>query len=157
MLNRPNSERARKAIARMNCLHSQYKDAGRISNEDFLYTLSVCVTEPIRFVRFYEWRDLSDMEVAAIGTFWKGLGESMEIQYKGFLARDSWRDGIEFVEDITAWAKGYEIGFMKPARSNVPPSRQLMEMMIFHVPAPLKPFVEECLTVLMGDRVRDAF
>lgn len=157
MLNLPNSERARQAIARMNFLHSQYKKTNQISNADFLYTLSVCVTEPIRFIHSYEWRELNEMEVAAVGTFWKGIGDSMEIQYKGFLSQDSWRDGIEFVEDITAWAKNYEVECMKPAKSNIPPSRQLMEMMIFHVPRLLQPFAEEVLTVLMGDRVRDAF
>lgn len=157
MLNLPNSERARQAISRMNFLHSQYKKANQISNEDFLYTLSVCVTEPIRFIRLYEWRETNEMEVAAIGTFWKGIGESMEIEYKGYLSKDSWSDGIEFAEDITAWAKNYEIECMKPDKSNIRPSRQLMEMMIFHVPGVLQPFAEEVLTVLMGDRVRDAF
>src|SRR3954468_13901841 len=115
MLNPPTSDLCLKSIARMNTLHDKYKKAGKISNADFLYTLSVCVTEPIKFINAYEWRRLNDLEVAAIGCFWKSLGDAMDIDYKGYLARahTGWRDGIEFVEDITAWAKQYELEAMK--------------------------------------------
>jgi hypothetical protein len=40
----PKSERAIKAIARMNYIHSTYQKAGKISNDDLLYTLSVFIT-----------------------------------------------------------------------------------------------------------------
>ncbi|KAK1970818.1 hypothetical protein LY78DRAFT_652560 [Colletotrichum sublineola] len=156
-LNPPTSDRALKAISRVNYLHSRYVAAGQISNEDFLYTLSVCITEPIRFMRLYEWRALTDMEVCAIGTHWKAIGDAMDIQYKGFLRHESWADGIEFVDDITAWAAQYEVDAMKPSRLNFQASSQLTEMMLFHVPNFAKPFAREVLFVLMGDRVRAAF
>jgi hypothetical protein len=141
----------------MNFLHSQYKNAGKISNADFLYTLSVCVTEPIRFINLYEYRKLHDIEINAIGCFWKSLGDAMHIEYKGELSQDSWKDGIEFVDDITAWARRYEIDNMKPARTNPVSAYALADMLLYHVPKPLKPFAVEVLTVLMGDRIRDAF
>ncbi|KAF3342591.1 hypothetical protein VD0002_g5584 [Verticillium dahliae] len=157
-INPPTSARALKAIARMNYLHAPYKAASKISNEDFLYTLSTCVTEPIRFMRLYEWRALTDAEVCAIGTFWKAIGDAMDIRYDGYLDRaGAWRDGIDFAEDITAWAKTYELQAMKPSRSNIKPSRELARLMIWHVPGFMKPFAVHVLTVLMGDRVRDAF
>ena len=141
----------------MNTLHDKYKKAGKISNADFLYTLSVCVTEPIKFINSYEWRTLNDMEVNAIGCFWKSLGDAMDIEYDGYLSRQSWKDGIEWVDDITAWAKRYEIEAMKPAKSNIRLAVALMDMLLYHVPGFARPFVEEVATVLMGDRVRDAF
>ncbi|KAF9869665.1 hypothetical protein CkaCkLH20_12852 [Colletotrichum karsti] len=156
-LNPPTSDRCLKALSRMNYLHSRYKAAGQISNADFLYTLAVCVTEPTRFMNLYEWRPLTDMEKCAVGTHWKAIGDAMDIRYDGYLSRDSWADGIEFADDITAWAKRYEIDAMKPAKVNMQPSAQLMEMMIWHVPAFAKPFAQEVFTVLMGDRVRDTF
>ncbi|EEY20995.1 conserved hypothetical protein [Verticillium alfalfae VaMs.102] len=157
-INPPTSTRALKAIARMNYLHAPYKAASKISNEDFLYTLSTCVTEPIRFMRLYEWRALTDAEVCALGTFWKAIGDAMDIRYDGYLDRaGAWRDGIDFAEDITAWAKTYELQAMKPSRSNIKPSRELARLMIWHVPGFVKPFAVHVLTVLMGDRVRDAF
>jgi hypothetical protein len=141
----------------MNSLHDKYKKAGKISNADFLYTLSVCVTEPIKFINNYEWRRLNDMEVNAIGCFWKSLGDAMDIEYKGYLSKVSWKDGIEFVEDITAWGKSYEVEAMKPAKSNVALAHALTDMLLYHVPSFARPFAEEVATVLMGDRVRDAF
>lgn len=45
----PTDERVLKAIARMNYLHSRYQKAGKISNEDLLYTLSVFITEPVEY------------------------------------------------------------------------------------------------------------
>jgi hypothetical protein len=141
----------------MNFLHSTYKKAGQISNADFLYTLSVVVTESIRFINLFEWRPLNDMEVCAIGTFWKSIGDAMEIEYKGYLAKDSWRDGIEFYHDIKAWAKSYEMEAMKPAPTNRPVADALTDMLIYPAPAFAKPFALQVLTVMMGDRVRDAF
>jgi hypothetical protein len=157
LLNPPTSELCIKGISRINVLHDKYKKAGKISNADFLYTLSVCVTEPIRFINLYEWRALNDLEVNAIGTLWKGIGDSMDIEYKGYLSKESWIDGIDWVEDITAWQKRYELEAMKPAETNKEPAKALAEMLIWHVPRLLKGFVFECVTVLMGDRVRDAF
>ncbi len=61
----------------MNYIHSGYQRAGKISNEDLLYTLSVFITEPISWIAKYEWRELTDMEICAIGTFWKSIGDSM--------------------------------------------------------------------------------
>jgi hypothetical protein len=52
------SERHARAIARMNWIHSHY----HISNEDKLYTLSVFVTVPMRWLNNYEWRPLTQLE-----------------------------------------------------------------------------------------------
>ncbi|KAL1864123.1 hypothetical protein Daus18300_007903 [Diaporthe australafricana] len=154
-VNPPTSERAIQAIARMNHLHSPYKKSGKISNQDLLYTLAVCVMEPIRFFELYEWRPLNDMEVCAVGTFWKSIGDAMEIEYKGYLAQDDWKDGTEFVEDITAWAKRYEVDAMKPHPDNRKLADALVGLLLSLIPAP--EFALQVATVLMGDRVREAF
>ncbi|KAI8623200.1 hypothetical protein F5Y19DRAFT_391394 [Xylariaceae sp. FL1651] len=157
MINPPTSERAIRAIARMNFLHSKYREEGTISNEDLLYTLSVFVIEPPRFARLYEWRALNEMEYCAYGVFWKAVGDAMGIEYKGLLAHDSWLDGIEWADDITAWAKAYEADVMKPSVVANKPARALIPMITYWVPWFAKPFSEEAVCVLMGDRVREAF
>lgn len=43
-------ERTRQAIARMNALHGPHIRAGKISNQNLLYTLCVFVTEPINWI-----------------------------------------------------------------------------------------------------------
>lgn len=141
----------------MNHLHSAYKKSGKISNADFLYTLGVIIIGPIRFMRLYEWRPLNDMEVCAIGTFWKSVGDAMEIDYKGCLARESWADGIEFVEDVTQWVEGYEREAMRPHADNRKLADALIGLLFFYAPISMRQFTLQVLTVLMGDRIRDAF
>jgi len=58
-------------MARMNYIHSRYQKAGKISNNDMLYTLSVFITEPISWVDKYEWRVMSDAEKNALATHCK--------------------------------------------------------------------------------------
>ena len=50
----PRKSRTIVAISRMNYLHSPYIKAGRISNEDLLYTLSVFITKPITWISKFE-------------------------------------------------------------------------------------------------------
>jgi hypothetical protein len=157
MTNPPDSARATAVIARMNWLHSKYIAAGKITNEDLLYTLSVFVTEPIRFIGLYEWRALNDMEKCAFGVFWKKIGDDMDIKYEGYLPRSQWATGLEFVSDITAWAKAYEVTAFVPSPVSAKPADALIPMMTYWVPGPMKAFAKECVLVLLGDRVRDAF
>ena len=53
-MNPPSSERSKQAVARMNHLHPRYLKAGKISNDDMLYTLSLFALEPVRWVNRYE-------------------------------------------------------------------------------------------------------
>ncbi|CZR70149.1 uncharacterized protein PAC_20050 [Phialocephala subalpina] len=108
----PRSERAIKAIARMNYIHGMYQKSGKISIEDLLYTLSVFITEPITWVKKYEWREMTEMEICAIATFWKSIGDAMGIEYRGRLGRSEWADGLEFYDDIKNWAEAYEAQYI---------------------------------------------
>lgn len=157
MVNPPSSERTINALARINFLHSKYIQEGTISNEDLVYTLSVFVTEPPRFARLYEWRAMNEMEYCAYGVFWKSIGEDMGISYKGVLTKDTWRDGIEWADDIAAWAKRYEAERMKPSEVANKPAKALIPMITYWLPWFAKPFAQEAVCVLMGDRVREAF
>ena len=56
-----------KGISRINCVHDKYQKAGKISNDDLLYTLSLFALEPVRWINRYEWRTLTDTERCAIG------------------------------------------------------------------------------------------
>jgi hypothetical protein len=153
--NPPGSERAAAGIARMNWLHSRYPD--QISNADLLYTLSVFVVEPERFVRLYEWRPLNEMEYCAYGTFWKSIGDAMGIKYEGFLSKTEWKDGLEFAADIAQWAKSYEVVAFKPSPIANKPAMALVPMITYWVPKSGQAFAKECVNVLLGDRVREAF
>jgi hypothetical protein len=54
-------DRREASINRLNELHGKYP----ISNDDYLYTLVLFVTEPIRWINSWEWRKLDVREVNA--------------------------------------------------------------------------------------------
>jgi hypothetical protein len=130
----PPSERTIKALARMNYIHSRYQKAGKISNDDLLNTLSVLITKPISWVKKYEWRVMSEMEVGALGAFWKSISDAMGIFYAERLSRSEWRHGLEFYEDIKIWAEEYEKKYMVPAMSNKTVAEELVSLLLFYVP-----------------------
>jgi hypothetical protein len=138
----------------MNYIHSNYQKAGKISNADLLYTLSVFITEPITWIQRYEWRSITDTEICAIGTLWKSIGDAMGIQYEGFLCKSQWKDGLEFYEDITAWADGYEAKYMVPAETNKTVADYLIPMLLFYVPKSAEGGARNVVGYLIGDRLR---
>ncbi|VUC30473.1 unnamed protein product [Clonostachys rosea] len=155
----PSAERTVKAIARMNFLHSKYIASGQISNDDLLYTLSVFVIEPARFAKRYDWRPFNDMEYCALGVFWKSIGDAMGINYKGSLpgAEEGWKDGIQFADEITAWAKAYEVAKMKPNSLSPKPAHALLPIITYWIPWFAKPFVTDCALSLINTRILEAF
>lgn len=66
----------RAAIRRMNQMHGAYA----ISNEDLRYVLAAFVVVPVRWLRDYGWRDLTDVERRASVAYYRRLGTLMGIQ-----------------------------------------------------------------------------
>ncbi|KAJ4361160.1 hypothetical protein N0V95_002129 [Ascochyta clinopodiicola] len=153
----PASERANSAIARMNYLHSRYQKANKISNEDMLYTLSLFVLEVERWTRLYEWRVLTPMEICAFGTLWKSIGDAMGVDYSSLRhGPESFKDGLEFFEDIKEWAEEYENDYMVPDKYNHQLAEETTRILLANVPEALKPYGQNIVVALMGDRLRHA-
>ncbi|KAF8524796.1 hypothetical protein BU17DRAFT_42485 [Hysterangium stoloniferum] len=130
------------AIARINWLHSQYPS---ISNDDFLYTLSVFIYEPVRWYKAYEWRELTELECQASFIFWAEIGRRMGIQnipasYKEFLE----------------WSEAYERDHMVPDDNNKVLAERTIELLIHKLPNMFKPFARILVSCLMEDRLRNA-
>lgn len=153
----PTSERAIKAIARMNYIHSPYQKSGKISQNDLLFTLSVFVLEPIRWVNDREWRTLTEMEICAIGTFWKSVGDAMGVDFSKLKRSSSgWKDGLEFKEDLEEWANAYEKKEMVPKISNRKTADETTALLLYHIPLSLKPVGEKFVAALLPPRLREA-
>ena len=149
----PREQRTVEAIARMNYLHSPYVKVGKISNDDLLYTLSVFITEPISWINRYEWRETTDLEICALGTFWKSLGDAMGIDYSD-LNSNSWDTGIDFYHSIKEWAERYEAKVMTPCQTNTATADQLVPLLLYYVPRPFASFARQAVGTLMGERLR---
>ncbi|KAI8678826.1 MPAB-Lcp-cat domain-containing protein [Fusarium keratoplasticum] len=153
----PASPGLHKAVARMNYLHAPYIKAGKILQEDLLYVLYASMAEPVRFLRLYEWRELTDMEVAALGTMWKYVADMMEIDYKTVLKKDMWVDGLEFFEDVSRWGEIYEDEHLRPSKEINELGHLLMNMLLQSHAKVARPLGYPAACVLMGPRLRRAF
>ncbi|KAF1951475.1 hypothetical protein CC80DRAFT_575359 [Byssothecium circinans] len=151
----PNAERTNAAIARMNYIHSRYQNAGRISNDDMLYTLGLFILEAERWIGMYEWRKLTPVEICAFGTYWKGVADAMGIQYDALAhGPSSFKDGYEFFYDIKAWATAYEEKCMLPDKFNHQLAEETVRILLCNVPGILIPHAKQIVISLMDDRLR---
>jgi len=156
-MNNPSSERSKQAIARMNHLHSRYVKAGQISNDDILYTLSLFALEPVRWIKKYEWRALSDFELCASGIFWKAIGNSMAIDFSALPSHETgWRDGLHWLDETRDWSERYEGVNMRPARTNHELALAHLDVVFLNVPRRFHYLMHWLGATLVGERVRQA-
>lgn len=67
------SDFGRRAIERMNRTHAHY----RISNEDYLFTLSTFVIDPIRWIDQFGWRRMTADEQESLFLLMRNVGQRM--------------------------------------------------------------------------------
>ncbi|KAL9007192.1 MAG: hypothetical protein Q9188_000126 [Gyalolechia gomerana] len=157
MSHKPAHPRTLEAIARMNYIHSLYQKSGAIRNDDMLFTLSLFALEPVRWIERYEWRKLEDFEQCALGVFWKSIGDAMGISYEKLrTAKEGWRDGLNWLEDLAEWSQRYEKENMLPHIDNKKTADETVAILLWGVPKGLKPFGEQVVSALMDDRLRTA-
>lgn len=126
----PNSLRARRALERMNFIHSRY----RITNVDYLYVLCIFIVEPIRWVRRFGYRLPHPKETFAMHLRWSAIGEKMGI-----------RDIPATYEDAEAYLDAYEEKYMVFANTNARLAKSTVSLFLSKVPTPLHPL---CLPVV---------
>lgn len=133
--------RAMIALARVNWLHSQYN----ISNDNFLYTLALFVQEPKTWAERYGWRPLSPLEQRAFYVYWVEIGKRMGIQ-----------NIPKSKEELIAWSKKYEKGYMVPNPINAEVASYTLDELLFAVPEAfgLKSFALRVSICLLDDIVR---
>jgi hypothetical protein len=70
------SDRGQRALQRINQLHCRFT----ITNEDFLYVLSIFLFGPIQWNQRYGWRPMCEQERFGLFYFWCAVGQRMHIQ-----------------------------------------------------------------------------
>ncbi|KAI0976959.1 hypothetical protein F4678DRAFT_415115 [Xylaria arbuscula] len=157
VIGRPGSRRAMDAVARTNYLHSRYLKSGLISDDDMLYTLSLFTLEGMRWTDSYEWRGLTPMERCAMATFWKALGEDLQITYSQLPSVQSgWSDGLHWLEELEAWSRQYEAGHIRPDDSNASLAESTVNLALYKVPSMFKPLARQAMALLLSHRLREA-
>lgn len=139
----PGSEPHLLGIARMNYLHARYRKAGKILDDDMLHTLGSAAVDIFHTIGSIEWRNLTDVEKCALGVFHKALGDAMEIPFTNLPShKHGWKDGSHFADELMDWTLQYEKRVTEPTDATREIGRQLIGLATFHLPAPMKPFVE---------------
>lgn len=156
-MNEPGSERSVQAIARINYLHDRHRLKGKISDEDMLFTLSLFALEPMRWVKKYEWRELDELEVCAVGTLWKYLGDAFKVPWQvlpGYA--QGWSNGLEWIRDLETWSRAYEQKYMIPAESNHKLAAATLRVLLHKSPRWLHGFGRNVFATIMEVRLREA-
>lgn len=150
------------AFGRLNYLHGHYIKAAKISNDDMLYTLALFMNQPVEWINRYEWRQLTDVEVCALGVFHLYMGRCMEIDFEVLPSGsedgggDGWRDGLHFYEEFDEWAKRYEERCMVPARCNYETAVHTRAILLVVLPRWARTVGEKVVTAVCDDRLRRA-
>lgn len=152
----PSSERANAATARLNYIHGVYQQQGLISNDDMLYTLSLFALEPVRWINRYEWRKLTDLEVCAMGTFWKSQGDAMNISFQDLPGYGTWASGLEWWESVKIWSESYEKQHMVPDPNNHQTADETTKLLLYDVPKAAYPLGKHAVSALLDERLRTA-
>ena len=141
----------------MNFIHSVYQQAGKISNDDLLYTLSLFALEPVKWINKYEWRQLTCMEECAIGTFWKSVGDAMVIDYRSMDgSTQGWTDGLHWLDKIRTWSQAYEKRNMVANPDNRKIADETVTLLLWVVPSYLQGSGRKAVCALIDDRLRKA-
>ncbi|KAG0170055.1 hypothetical protein DFQ28_002597 [Apophysomyces sp. BC1034] len=130
------------SLKRLNELHGKYP----ILNGDYLFTLALFLSEPIRWINNYEWRELDIREVNAIFRVWHDIGVGMKIQ-----------DIPDTKEELLKFKEEYEIEHRKYHPANWQCAKPTIELLLERVPKILHPMVYKTLPCLLEKGDIEAF
>lgn len=136
------SERGRAAIRRMNQLHHRFQ----IENEDYLYTLSAFIFEPIRWNVLLGWRRGLAIENQANYYFWREVGTRMGI-----------RDIPDTYEKFEQFNREYERQHFQYADSNRDLADSAINSGLRNLPRILHPFARGVIYALLDNALLTAF
>ncbi|CAE6413031.1 unnamed protein product [Rhizoctonia solani] len=134
------------AVARTNWLHSKYTIVGQLaSNDDYLYTLSLFILEPAKWIEKYEWRSLTPLERQAYFVFWSEIGRRMGIN-----------NIPETIEDLVEWCEEYERINMVPSQTSKTVAELTTALLLYHVPPFARGFGKQAVAALCPERLNRA-
>lgn len=145
-------------------MHRHYRQMGKIRDSDLLYTLSLFALEPSRWVSRFEWRELSDLELCAIGMFWKSIGEALEVPFGDLPSSSSStsssslavKDGLAWLNELSEWSRSYEEAHMVPSTSNNQLAESTFKMILWKMPRSLHGIGRNILATLIDDKLRES-
>jgi hypothetical protein len=135
----PTSPRGRAALRRLNWIHRAYD----IRNDDLVYVLATFVVVPIRWIRRYGWRDLTDKEIRAAVNYYREVGRLMGLRelpptYRGF----------------ATYLDAYERERHSFSEANRHLAASLIKIFEGWYPRPVRPLARRCIVAVLGEPLR---
>ena len=95
------------------------------------------------------------MELCAVGTFWKSLGDDLLVPYDELLSsRTGWRDGLHWLEEIDQWSVEYEKEYMVPDVNNKKLGETTVKILFFGLPKWLHAVGMKAFNCVLDQRLR---
>lgn len=135
------SDEGQRAIARMNGTHAHY----RISNDDFLFTLSTFVIDPIRWTEQFGWRRFTEDEKESLFLTMIAVGQRMKIQ-----ALPNSRAAM------TAWSDQYVAQQFQHSDANQRVADATIRIVEHWLPRIFRPLVRPVTAGLLDSATREA-
>ncbi|KAA5825235.1 DUF2236 domain-containing protein [Saccharopolyspora hirsuta] len=136
------SDRGREALEQLNAIHGRY----RISNDDYLYTLSTFVVTPVRWIEQFGWRRLHPHEITALTNTMRRMGEGMKITG----IPETYDEFARFFDDYERERFGFDAGGRRVADAT-------LELFGSWYPSMLSPAVVRAARFLMDPHLLTAF
>ncbi|KAI8804924.1 hypothetical protein BJ742DRAFT_422833 [Cladochytrium replicatum] len=135
-------DRSNPALRRINEIHAHY----RITNDDMLYTLSLFMMEPPRWISMYGFRPIEEGEIEANFQYHRAMGEEMNI-----------KDIPETFEAVKEWAKDYEAKHVVYSEYNRKVADTFTDLLLKSFATFLHPMVNQIVMGVLEPEVRSAF
>ncbi|KAI8096668.1 uncharacterized protein BX664DRAFT_324573 [Halteromyces radiatus] len=130
------------ATERLNEIHGKYP----IRNGDYLYTISLFLSEPIRWINAFEWRELDIREINAIFRVWHDIGVDMKIQ-----------DMPSTKESLLKFKEDYEVKEIRYSPNNWKCAEPTIKHLLTRLPRMIWPIVYATVPCLLEKREIDGF
>lgn len=105
----------------------------------------------------YEWGCFTDLEVCATGTYWRSMGDAMDISYEDLPSyKDGWNNGAHWLGELSDWGAQYEKAHMVPAQTNRQCGDSFLQSILPGFAPIYQDTLKEVASVLLGERLRNA-
>ena len=136
-----NTPLAQLALHRLNEIHGKYK----ITNEDFLYILTIFIVEPVRWINRCGFRPLHRNEIMAYHLKYMYIGIQMGIQHVPTT-----------YEDAAMYLDKYEERYMIYHPTNAKLAESTTELFLSKLPSSVHPIARQVMHSLCPTRLRIA-
>ena len=93
--------------------------------------------------------------MCAFGTYWKNMGDAMEISCAKLpSSMRGWQDGLHWLDELEEWSDEYEEANMVPADTNRQLADSRLDTLLPKCPATYLDSCRKMVVALLGDRLR---